>query len=445
MSSLFWRLFLTMWLSIVGFSATIGWLNDKLAREQWAEEPANTFSRGMFRINQAAMRAIEMDDRKGLRDELLGIPRMSRSHIYVVDFDNHEVLGRDEALQQLKDRRTVMEIQVREDSRDRPYTVYTVKRTPPSTILAPGPAGTALRLAAAAILSAIISFFLARSLSVPLEQLSAASRRIAAGNLNTRVGHSLPERKDEFGQLATDFDVMASRLQAMQQANQRLLQDVSHELRSPLARLTVALEIARKKGAPNVESELDRIELESERLGALVDDVLGLLRESSETVPKVDEEFDLNVLLNDLVDVVNYEVPEGKPGITWKPVESFPFQGDRELLWRAMENLLRNALRHTDPDNGVTLSLEHDRKQVHLSVRDFGPGLPEGELEKIFVPFYRVQESRDRGSGGHGLGLSIAANAVRRHGGRIAARNATDGGLIVRISLPYNIDNERKM
>jgi two-component system sensor histidine kinase CpxA len=202
----------------------------------------------------------------------------------------------------------------------------------------------------------------------------------------------------------------------------------------------VALEIARKKGAPNVESELDRIELESERLGALVNDVLGLLRESSEMVPKVDEEFDLNILLNDLVDVVNYEVAEGKPGIAWKPVEPFPYRGDRELLWRAMENLLRNALRHTDPEKGVILCLEHGRgrKQVHLSVRDFGPGLPEGELEKIFEPFYRVQESRDRGSGGHGLGLSIAATAVRRHGGRISAQSADDGGLIVRISLPLD-------
>ena len=431
-----------MWLSIVGFSATIGWLNDKLAREQWAEEPANTFSRGMSRINQRAMHAIDVDDRKGLRDELLGIPRMSRSHIYVQDFDNHEVLGRDEALQQLKDRRTVMDIRTHEDSQGRPYTVYTVNRTPPSTILAPGPAGTALRLAAAAIISALISFFLARSLSMPLEQLSVASRRIAAGDLNTRVGHILPERNDEIGQLATDFDAMASRLQAMQQANQRLLQDVSHELRSPLARLTVALEIARKKGAPNVESELARIELESERLGALVNDVLGLLRESSETVLKVDEAFDLSILLNDLVDVVNYEVPEGKPGIAWKPVEPFPYHGDRELLWRAMENLLRNALRHTDPDNGVILNLERGRKQVHLDVRDFGPGLPEAELEKIFEPFYRVQESRDRGSGGHGLGLSIAANAVRRHGGRIGARNADDGGLIVRISLPHISENK---
>jgi two-component system sensor histidine kinase CpxA len=441
--SLFWKLFLTMWLSIVGFSATIGWLNDKLAREQWAEEPANTFSRGMFRINQRAMHAIEVDDRKGLRDELLGIPRMSRSHIYVQDFDNHEVLGRDAALQLLKDRRTVMDIRTHEDSQGRPYTLYTVNRTPPSTILAPGPAGTALRLAAAAIISALISFFLARSLSVPLEQLGVASRRIAAGDLNTRVGHTLPERNDEIGQLATDFDAMAARLQAMQQANQRLLQDVSHELRSPLARLTVALEIARKKGAPNVESELDRIELESERLGALVNDVLGLLRESSETDPKADEAFDLSILLSDLVDVVNYEAPEGKPGIAWKPVEPFPYHGDRELLWRAMENLLRNALRHTDPDNGVILSLEYGRKQVHLDVRDFGPGLPDGELEKIFEPFYRVQESRDRGSGGHGLGLSIAANAVRRHGGRIGARNANDGGLIVRISLPYSVDNKQ--
>jgi two-component system sensor histidine kinase CpxA len=154
--------------------------------------------------------------------------------------------------------------------------------------------------------------------------------------------------------------------------------------------------------------------------------------------PKVDEEFDLNILLNDLVDVVNYEVPEGKPGIAWKPVEPFQYLGDRELLWRAMENLLRNALRHTDPDNGVILSLERDRKQAHLSVRDFGSGLPEGELEKIFEPFYRVQESRDRGSGGHGLGLSIAATAVRRHGGRIGAQNADGGGLIVRISLPLD-------
>jgi len=438
--SLFWKLFLTMWLSIVGFSAAIGWMNDKLAREQWAEEPANTFARGMFRISQRAMLAIQMDDSKGLRDELLGIPRMSRSHIYIVDYDNKEVLGRDDTLRQLIERRTRIETQVYEDSQGRPYTVYTVNRNPPSTILAPGPQGTALRLLAAALISAFISYFLARSLSQPLEKLRLASRKIAAGELGTRVGQSMTDRHDEFGQLATDFDAMASRLQVMQQANQRLLQDVSHELRSPLARLNVALEIARQKGATHIESELNRIELESERLKALVNDVLGLLRESSETAAKSDEEIELCLLLSDLVDVVNYEVPQGKPGISWTPIEPLLFLGDRELLWRAMENLLRNALRHTDPEQGVVLRLEQGRgkKRVHMSVRDFGPGVPNGELEKIFEPFYRVQESRDRGSGGHGLGLSIAANAVRRHGGSIQAGNADGGGLVVRISLPLS-------
>jgi two-component system sensor histidine kinase CpxA len=414
MLSLFWKLFLTLWLSIIGFSATIGWLNDKLAREQWAEEPADTFARGMYRIAQRVSRAFQLEGEKGMRDELLSIPRMTRSHIYVVDADQREVLGRDQALQLLRDRRRTMEDVTIVGSSGLQYTLFTVNRTPPQTILAPGPEGTALRLAAAALISALVSYFLARSLTAPLESLRAASRKIAAGNLDTRVGQTMSARHDEFGQLAADFDVMAARLQAMQQANRRLLRDVSHELRSPLARLSVALEIARKKGAPNIESELNRIELEGERLEELVNDVLGLLKESSEAVRKLDEDFDLSQLLSDLVEVVNYEVPEGKPGIAWAEGAAFDYHGDRELLWRAMENLLRNALRHTDPEKGVelTLALEGREKRIQMAVRDHGDGLPDEELDKIFDPFYRVQESRDRGSGGHGLGLSIAAAAV---------------------------------
>ena len=427
-----------MWLSIVGFSAAIGWLNDKLAREQWAEEPANTFSRGMIRITQRAQQALQMDGRKGLRDELLNIPRMTRSHIYVVDEDEKELLGRDDALKQLVDRRTVMDETEFEDGRGNDYTIYTVNRTPPATLLAPGPQGTALRLVAAALISALISYFLARSLVTPLEELRKASRKIAAGDLATRVGKNMPSRQDEIGQLATDFDLMASRLQAMQHANQRLLQDVSHELRSPLARMSVALEIARQKGVGAIGAEIDRITLESERLESLVNDVLGLLRESSETVVMKEEMLDLSALMSDLVEVVNYEVQEGKPGVTWKESDSCEFFGDRELLWRAMENLLRNALRYTDPDKGVLLELKVSKRKSRatLEIRDFGIGVPEAELEKIFEPFYRVQESRDRDSGGHGLGLSIVTNAVKHHGGDIRARNAEDGGLIVTVTLP---------
>jgi len=436
--SLFWKIFLTLWLSIVGFSAAIGWLNDKLAREQWAEQPADSFDRGMFRIAQRAQQALQMDGRKGLRDELLSIPRMTRGHIYVVDESGREVLGRDAALQQLTDRRTAMSMSVFEDRAGVTYRMYTVSRAPPSTILAPGPEGTALRLAAAALISAVISFFLARSLATPLEALRSASRKIAAGDLATRVSPGIPARQDEIGQLAADFDAMAARLEAMQIANRRLLQDVSHELRSPLARLSVALEIARKKGAGHIASEIERIGLESERLETLVNDVLGLLRESSGSAAGLDEDVDLTELLTDLVEVVNYEVPEGKPGIAWQPAGPCLFHGDRELVWRAVENIVRNALRHTDPDRGVLLTLDAQRKKSHLMirVRDFGGGVPEDELKKIFEPFYRVQESRDRGTGGHGLGLSIAANAVRRHGGTIDARNAADGGLVVEINLP---------
>ena len=133
MLSLFWKLFLTMWLSIVGFSATIGWLNDKLAREQWAEEPANTFSRGIFRITQRAQQALQMEGRKGLREELLNIPRMTRSHIYVVDDGAKEMLGRDKALEQLVERGTTMDTVEFQDAEGRAFTIYTVNRTPPAS------------------------------------------------------------------------------------------------------------------------------------------------------------------------------------------------------------------------------------------------------------------------------------------------------------------------
>jgi signal transduction histidine kinase len=168
--------------------------------------------------------------------------------------------------------------------------------------------------------------------------------------------------------------------------------------------------------------------------------VLGLLRETSENSPKQDETLDISALLTELVEVVNYEVADGKPGVQWKPAGAVQFHGDRELLWRTMENLLRNALRHTDAERGVLLDLQADtlKRQLVLSVRDFGTGVPEAELEKIFEPFYRVQESRDRNSGGHGIGLSIAAAAVVRHGGVIKANNMADGGLCVSVCLPWH-------
>ena len=308
---------------------------------------------------------------------------------------------------------------VYEDGGGRPYRFYTVNRSPPGTILAPGPQGTALRLAAAAAISALISYFLARSLATPLGSLSKASRRIAAGELGTRVRHTMPSRQDEIGQLAVDFRRHGITARGDAEGKPATAAGCQPRTAVAAARLSVALEIARKKGAGHIGSEIDRISLESERSRNWLTMWLGLLRESSEPLSRLDDDIELTGLLTDLVEVVNYEVPEGKPGISWRPAGPCEFRGDRELLWRAMENLLRNALRHTDPDRGIELDLtiKKRKSRVELAVRDFGQGLPASELEKIFEPFYRVQESRDRGSGGHGLGLSIAANAARRHGG----------------------------
>ncbi len=440
MSRLFWKLFLTMWLSIVGFSASIGLLNDKLAREQWAEEPANTFSRGMYRIAQRLKITLATAGADAAREELVAIPRMSRNYIFVVDENDAEILQRDAILRALRARHGRMEAESVLARNGQQHTIFLVDRIPPTTILAPGPDGTALRILAGALISALVSFFLARSLTAPLEALRTATRQIAAGDLDARVAETTPQRRDEFGQLGADFNQMASRLQTMQQSSRRLLRDVSHELRSPLARLSVALEIARKKGSEAITPELNRIALEGDRLEALVNDVLGLLRETSENSPKQDETLDISALLTELVEVVNYEVADGKPGVQWKPGEEVLFYGDRELLWRTMENLLRNALRHTDADRGVQLSLQADAADLQLliAVRDFGTGVPEAELQKIFEPFYRVQESRDRHSGGHGIGLSIAAAAVGRHGGVIEASNVSEGGLCVKVCLPWH-------
>jgi len=288
-----------------------------------------------------------------------------------------------------------------------------------------------------------------------LAQLSRASQQLATGDLSVRVGSPLDTRKDEFGQLASDLDEMAGRLEVSQQASSRLLRDVSHELRSPLARLRVALEIARNKDTDGpvqsrVESELDRIELESNRLEQLVNEVLSLLRESSGSLDLNLQNFDLMELLTDLVDTVNYEIPEGLPLIELKAGSALLIDADRELLWRVFENLLRNALIHGGAKNANQAgAIQVEAKQLHgdqlqICVQDAGPGIAEEHISRVFDPFYRVDESRNRGasahsgtaSGGHGLGLAIAASAVRRHGGRIEASNAAQGGLEIKVILP---------
>jgi len=433
---LFWKLFLALWISIMAFMFLMAAVNSLWVRHDPSGDPATWARQDLEALESRVSTALDRGGPEAVRRALSTLPRQARNRVFLFDGDGRELLGRDRAFDRLRGRGVETGSRVLRDGRGRAWELVLVRRAPPRALLEPGRRGVALRLLIAAAVAALVSFLIARYLSAPLERIGATGRRLAEGDLSVRVGPPLTGRRDEFGKLATDMDEMATRLQEMQQANRRLLRDVSHELRSPLARLKVALELARSRDSGAVAGELDRIGLEGDRLEALVDEVLDLLRESSGATPLQLEAFDLAELLADLQGVVNYEAPEDTPGVRLDAPGPLPVTGDRELLWRAFENLMRNAMAHTAQGTGVEVRAEARGGRVDVCVADHGPGIPEAQLDKVFRPFYRVQEARDRGTGGYGLGLAIAQAAIRRHGGTIQACNRDPAGLEMRVSLP---------
>jgi two-component system sensor histidine kinase CpxA len=438
---MFWKLFFALWLSIMTFAVVVSWINQALVLDNAIEQPAEAFKNNLDRSRARLAKDLEKGGERAVKRTLRLLPHGVRNHIYVQDAAGRELLNREKLLQRKKQGRVKYDSEQLRDSKGRVYTLTSAERLPPRTLFSPGPRGVGLRLAVAAVISALVSFFLARYLAAPLGLLSRASRQLATGDLTARLGAPLDQRRDEFGQLALDLDEMARRLQISQQANQRLLRDVSHELRSPLARLRVALEIARNKDDSLVQDELNRIELESERLEKLIDEVLGLLRESSNPRDLKLSRFDLGELLQDLVETVNYEIDETRQKIELQLDVPLALDADRELLWRVFENLLRNALVHSGEAGAIQIDAAPvSGVEIQVRVLDSGPGIPEAHIERIFEPFYRVDEARDRRSGGHGLGLAIAASAVRSHGGRISAFNRSGGGLEISVILPRHHD-----
>jgi len=437
MPRLFWKLFLALWLSIMAFAVVVSWINQSIIMQQAVVEPGRGFEVNLNRFKARLAKDLGEGGEQVVIRRLRNLPRGMQNHIFILDPDGKELLGRDRVLQKLRQGRVKVSREKLKVADGASYTLFSTGRRKPGALFAPGPRGIGMRLGVAAIISALVSFLLARYLAAPLGQLGRASQQLATGDLTARVGAPLDQRKDEFGQLARDMDEMAARLQVSQQANQRLLRDVSHELRSPLARLRVALEIARNKDKNIVAEELNRIELESERLEKLVDEVLSLLRESTGPQELNMLHFDLAEMLQDLVETVNYEIGEGREPIELHMEPPLLLDADRELLWRVFENLLRNALLHSGDAKGIHVSASRiSSKEIQVSVQDSGPGIAETHIKRIFEPFYRVDEARNRGSGGHGLGLAIAASAVRRHGGRISASNRQTGGLEVKVVLP---------
>jgi signal transduction histidine kinase len=275
-----------------------------------------------------------------------------------------------------------------------------------------------------------LGYALAVHLARPLQGLRRAVERFGRGDLGTRIGST---RSDEIGELARAFDLMAERIETLLSAERRLLLDVSHELRSPLARLGFAVELARS--SDDRDAALNRIKKDIDRLSRLVNELLQLTSAEGDPLSSKLQEVWLHELLRNLIEDCSLEAEAKGCRIVIREAETASLVGDGELLRRAVENVLRNAIRHAPQGTAIDVDLLARERTASIVVRDYGPGVPEALLGSIFEPFFRVGRDRSRAGGGVGLGLSIARRAVELHRGRVEARNA-DPGLRVTIELP---------
>jgi two-component system, OmpR family, sensor histidine kinase CpxA len=308
-----------------------------------------------------------------------------------------------------------------------------------------GPNGNLwLSILIAVLSSGLVCFPLARYLTSPIVRLRAATRKLAEGDLTARAGVLRFRRRDEMAELVRDFDAMAERLEKMVKAQSRLLSDISHELRSPLARLNVALALARQRSGDDAQPSLDRVETEAERLNELIGRLLTIARlESGDDVIQK-YPVDLGELIAEIAQDADFEAQSRDCHVQLVATEDCFVIADPGLLHSAIENVVRNATRYTDEGTIVQVQLERKtgspKAQAVIRVSDSGPGVPGDALEKIFRPFYRIDDARGRRTGGVGLGLAITQRAIRLHGGTVVASNRPGGGLVVEICLPLAPD-----
>jgi len=454
MNTLFLRIFLWFWLAMVAVAVVLVLTSPFFTRsrsrvEHW-QEGAESLTRERVdwvadRIGQRG--AIEGRGRRG------GGRGLSPTEIFIFDGDGREVMGRPapEPARDLArrvaaggeeeaERRGGLHLVARpvSDPDGNMLVVVGALHQPPRAVDLLEPQALWLRLAVLAVVVGALSFWLARYLSAPMGSLRRATQRLSGGDLSARVGHPVDRRHDEIGELARDFDEMAARLETLLGSQRRLLGDVSHELRSPLARLRVALELARNRAGKDAGEPLDRIDREAARLDELIARLLLLQRlEAGEPGTEV-VDFDLMTILSEVVDDASFEAAPAGREVRFGACPPCPMQGHPELIRSALDNVIRNAIRHTPEDTAVEVAASCSGGGGEITVRDHGPGVPEEQLETLFEPFARVADARERTTGGAGLGLAITRRAVEIHGGAVTARSHLEGGLEVLIRLPLH-------
>jgi len=455
--SLFSKIFLWFWLAMALVSLTL------ILSSTWTE------SRSSGERDEAIDRAMtpliadnfaEVFDRQGKAglEELLSHGKGSFPwEPYLFDSFGHEVLGR-QVSPQITEAMQLAELSRKTEiirgnaghwvgqyvlaSSGNPYVLVLdiSRRRPPDPAFSVPSQVQVLRFMIVLLIVGLISLWITRHITSPIIQLRSAATQLAGGNLSARVSQETLLRKDELADLGKDFNHMASQVELLMASQRRLIGDISHELRSPLARLSVALGLARRTADPETDTSLNRIERETQRLNEMISGLLHLARLESGTETLDQEIVDIEGLVSSVADDANFEA--GSRNRSVRVLSTFPCsrKGNAQLLRSAVENVVRNAVNYTAEGTEVELSLAPagEGESAVIRVRDHGPGVPESALKTIFEPFFRVDEARDRFSGGAGLGLSITDRVIRAHGGSVNAQNQPEGGLIIELTLPVD-------
>jgi two-component system sensor histidine kinase CpxA len=451
MHRLFWKIFLSFWVALVLFTGAI-----ILAASQYLEQIKDQRDAGvrfetLTRQVTEAQTVLDSEGIEGLKAWAMEVDIEEMVPVLVLNAAGKDILGR-EASPPALDRLRRFNIPQKADDplfqkirpviNHRDGNQYWLTHDFQSVTLGRflhRPRVIAMPLVVGVLLGALVCLLLARYLAAPLGRLRRATEAYAAGDLTQRVGPSLGKRRDEIADLATAFDHMAERLSALIYSHKQLLRDVSHELRSPLSRLQVALGLARQRAGDISTPELDRIERETERLNEMIGQLLSLARLQADIHPPAPESVDLGEVLQTVISDATIEAQSRNCRLHLKKHVPGIVQGNAQLLHSALENVVRNAVRYTAEGTDVSILLDQNAQRpgwLLIRVSDHGPGVPEDMLKRLFEPFVRVGDARDRFSGGYGLGLAIAERAVRLHHGEIAAHNQPNGGLAITLQLP---------
>ena len=450
MGRLFWKFFFAFLLALLIASMAVGsvmLLREKQFNQQVSNAPVQLGRQAAWLVSDAADIA-QYGGRQALIDFLNDQINLGTPEVYALNNANEDLLGRQlpaeqsSAIRQLFEDipqlRSIRQISLADGGQVLLFIPHNVVQPlAANTVAKPDKPKPLLLLIVTGVLGGLLfSALLAWWFTQPIRHLRRGFASVATGDVSTRVRPAMGRRKDELAELGNNFDVMTAKLEQLVSAQRNLLHDVSHELRSPLARMQAAIGISQQQPEKTADV-LARIERESQRIDMLIGDLLHLSRlDTLAAESAAQQHFDLSPLLDDLLEDGRYEATEKDIVINAETDRKLPMIGKPELVLRAVENVLRNAIKFTPEQGHIRLSAHQIGPLIEIIVSDNGPGVNPSELSKLFQPFFKGMHARQQNSSG--LGLTIAERAIKAHQGTIQAEINELGGLQIIMRLPVN-------